>query len=169
MHLGNHQRRGEQQVAAADGVLVGLARRVVPAPGEPLGCAVNVFRRSDIQPQHCVAIVGIVVTMFIAGGISANSVTMESAAEARTTLDPLLRSVELAGHDPEQALTDAVTSASLDGSTSVAQVLHDAGYEDREVITWLFTADDTLPGRPVDALRENRGSEVKRRAQAMGF
>jgi excisionase family DNA binding protein len=26
-----------------------------------------------------------------------------------------------------------------------------------------------LPGRPIDALRENRGSEVKRRAQAMGF
>ena len=28
--------------------------------------------------------------------------------------------------------------------------------------------DDDLPGRPIDALRENRGSEVKRRAQAMG-
>ena len=55
------------------------------------------------------------------------------------------------------------------GVPGVLTVLHDAGYEDREVITWLFTADDTLPGRPVDALRENRGSEVKRRAQAMGF
>jgi hypothetical protein len=26
-----------------------------------------------------------------------------------------------------------------------------------------------LPGRPIDALRENRGSEAKRRAQALGF
>jgi threonine dehydrogenase-like Zn-dependent dehydrogenase len=30
-----------------------------PFPGEPLGCAVNVFRRSDIQPGHTVAIIGI--------------------------------------------------------------------------------------------------------------
>ena len=36
-------------------------------------------------------------------------------------------------------------------------------------LTWLFTPDDTLPGRPIDALRENRGAEVKRRAQAMAF
>jgi threonine dehydrogenase-like Zn-dependent dehydrogenase len=30
-----------------------------PFPGEPLGCALNVFRRSDIQPGHTVAIIGI--------------------------------------------------------------------------------------------------------------
>lgn len=30
-----------------------------PFPGEPLGCAVNVFRRSDIRPGQTVAIVGI--------------------------------------------------------------------------------------------------------------
>jgi len=28
-------------------------------PGEPLGCAVNVFRRSEIQPNHTVVIIGI--------------------------------------------------------------------------------------------------------------
>ena len=33
---------------------------------------------------------------------------------------------------------------------------------------WLFT-DDDLPGRPIDALRENRGSEVKRRAQVLEY
>ncbi|WP_219417705.1 MobF family relaxase [Pseudonocardia nigra] len=47
-----------------------------------------------------------------------------AADEARTSLDQLLRSAELAGHDPTQVLRDAVTSSSLDGSTSVAQVLH---------------------------------------------
>ncbi|MFL4972465.1 MAG: zinc-binding dehydrogenase, partial [Microvirga sp.] len=31
----------------------------LPFPGEPLGCAVNAFRRSDIQPEHTVAIIGI--------------------------------------------------------------------------------------------------------------
>jgi hypothetical protein len=29
--------------------------------------------------------------------------------------------------------------------------------------------DDSLPGPPVAALREHRGTEVKRRAQALGF
>ncbi|HSJ19579.1 MAG TPA: Rv2175c family DNA-binding protein [Nocardioidaceae bacterium] len=55
------------------------------------------------------------------------------------------------------------------GVPGVLTVLHDGGYDHRGAITWLFTADDTLPGRPVDALRENRGAEVKRRAQAMAF
>lgn len=55
------------------------------------------------------------------------------------------------------------------GVPGVLTVLHDGGYDHREALTWLFTADDTLPGRPVDALRENRGAEVKRRAQAMAF
>ena len=55
------------------------------------------------------------------------------------------------------------------GLSGLITVLHDAGFEDLEIITWVFTDDPTLPGRPIDALRENRGSEVKRRAQAMGF
>jgi hypothetical protein len=55
------------------------------------------------------------------------------------------------------------------GVPGVLTVLHDGGYDDREALTWLFTADDTIPGRPIDALRENRGAEVKRRAQAMAF
>lgn len=55
------------------------------------------------------------------------------------------------------------------GVPGVLTVLHDGGYDDAEALRWLFTPDDTLPGRPIDALRENRGSEVKRRAQAMAF
>ena len=55
------------------------------------------------------------------------------------------------------------------GLPGLLTVLHDGGYDDRESIQWLFSEDDTLPGRPIDALRENRGAEVKRRAQAMAF
>ena len=55
------------------------------------------------------------------------------------------------------------------GLPGLVTVLHDAGFDDVAIITWVFTDDPTLPGRPIDALRENRGSEVKRRAQAMGF
>lgn len=59
--------------------------------------------------------------------------------------------------------------AIVKGVPGLLTVLHDAGYDDREALTWLFSPDDSLPGRPIDALRENRGTEVKRRAQAMGF
>ena len=55
------------------------------------------------------------------------------------------------------------------GVPGVLTVLHDGGYDDRAALAWLFTEDESLPGRPIDALRENRGAEVKRRAQAMAF
>ena len=42
-------------------------------------------------------------------------------------------------------------------------------YSDEEALSWLYTPDDSLPGTPVQALAENRGTEVKRRAQALGF
>ena len=54
------------------------------------------------------------------------------------------------------------------GLPGLLTVLHDGGYDDRECIAWIFS-DLDLPGRPIDALRENRGSEVKRRAQSMAF
>jgi hypothetical protein len=50
----------------------------------------------------------------------------------------------------------------------VITLLRDARYADDEAIRWLFT-DDDLPGSPIEALRANRGTEVKRRAQALGF
>lgn len=54
------------------------------------------------------------------------------------------------------------------GLSGLLTILHDGRFDDRECIAWLYT-DDELPGRPIDALRENRGSEAKRRAQAMAL
>ena len=51
----------------------------------------------------------------------------------------------------------------------VLRLLRDAKYSDEEALRWLVTADDSLPGSPLDALHENRATEVKRRAQALGF
>ncbi len=49
-------------------------------------------------------------------------------------------------------------------------VLADSGFSRTEMLRWLFTADDTLPGStPINALRTSHGTEVKRRAQAMAF
>jgi hypothetical protein len=57
----------------------------------------------------------------------------------------------------------------LKGLPGTLTLLHDARYSDEEALRWLFTPDDSLPGSPVQALAENRGTEVKRRAQALGF
>jgi hypothetical protein len=81
---------------------------------------------------------------------------------------------ELAAAVPRPGTGPLVRAAFIDeglvvkGLPGLLTVLHDGGYDDRECIAWIFT-DADLPGRPIDALRENRGSEAKRRAQAMGF
>lgn len=87
----------------------------------------------------------------------------------------LIRDHQLAAAVPAEGAGQRVPAdlvmdgAIVKGVPGVLTLLHDNGYDDREALTWLFTADDSLPGRPIDALRENRGAEVKRRAQAMGF
>jgi len=87
----------------------------------------------------------------------------------------LIREHQLAAVVPSPGAGQMIPAAFiLDGEVvkgvpGVLTVLHDGGYDDRQALTWLFTPDETIPGRPVDALRENRGSEVKRRAQAMAF
>lgn len=68
-----------------------------------------------------------------------------------------------------------VPAEQLDGSALVKHLvpvltlLRDAGYSPQEALNWLTTPDDTLPGTPLQALHENRATEVKRRAQALGF
>jgi hypothetical protein len=48
-------------------------------------------------------------------------------------------------------------------------LLADAGFDENQAIRWIFTPDDTLPGTPIEALRGNRGTEVRRRAQSLAF
>lgn len=62
--------------------------------------------------------------------------------------------------DGDEPLTD------LRGTLTV---LSDAGFDAEASLRWLFTADDSLPGTPIDALRERRKTEVRRRAQALAF
>ena len=87
----------------------------------------------------------------------------------------MIKDHQLAGAVPRAGGRPSVPAAFLDddglvvkGLPGLLTVLHDAGFDDRQCIAWLFI-DADLPGRPIDALRENRGSEAKRRAQAMGF
>jgi Rv2175c C-terminal domain of unknown function len=67
---------------------------------------------------------------------------------------------------PASLVQDGAVVKSL---PSVITVLRDAQFEDHEIVDWLFREDDSLPGSPIEALRANRGSEVKRRAQVAGY
>ena len=74
-----------------------------------------------------------------------------------------------AGRRGQQVPADFVHHREIvKGLPGLLTIFHDAGWDDREAIEWIFT-DADLPGRPIDALRENRGAEVKRRAQALAF
>lgn len=53
------------------------------------------------------------------------------------------------------------------GLSGTLTLLRDDGFTVEEMIEWLFTPDPSLPGTPAQALSENRGTEVKRRAQAL--
>ena len=57
----------------------------------------------------------------------------------------------------------------LKGLHGTLTVLFDCGFDDEEAVRWLFTADDSLPGTPIQAMAERRGTEVNRRAQALAF
>jgi excisionase family DNA binding protein len=57
----------------------------------------------------------------------------------------------------------------LKGLPGLLTVLSDAGYDEEAALRWLYEEDPSLPGTPVQALKENRGTEVKRRAQALAF
>jgi hypothetical protein len=69
----------------------------------------------------------------------------------------------------------AIPAGFLDGDQVIhglggtLTLLFDCGFSDNEALSWLFTADETLPGTPVQALAEHRRTEVNRRAQALAF
>lgn len=57
----------------------------------------------------------------------------------------------------------------LDSLAGTVTVLKDAGFDTEELIGWLFTPDETLPGTPIEALRSGRKTEIRRRAQALAW
>lgn len=84
----------------------------------------------------------------------------ERALAALRVGDRRIRSV------PAAFIKDGQVVDSLKGTIVV---LADAGYSDEDLIVWLFTADDSLRGRPIDALREGRKTEIRRRAQTLAW
>lgn len=57
----------------------------------------------------------------------------------------------------------------LESLKGTLNVLDDSGFTDEEAIVWLYTEDDSLPGRPIDALINGRKTEIRRRASALAW
>ncbi|ETK36322.1 Rv2175c family DNA-binding protein [Microbispora corallina] len=83
--------------------------------------------------------------------------------------DKKLVGVRRGGGEPQIPAVFIAGGDVLKGLPGTLTVLADAGYDEVESIRWLFTADDSLPGSPIDAIAAGRHTEVKRRAQALGF
>ncbi|MFC0861041.1 Rv2175c family DNA-binding protein [Sphaerimonospora cavernae] len=83
--------------------------------------------------------------------------------------DKKLVGVRRGGGEPQVPAVFIAAGDVLKGLPGTLTVLADAGYDSVESIRWLFTPDDSLPGSPIDAIRAGRHTEVKRRAQALGF
>lgn len=93
-----------------------------------------------------------------------------SAGRAKQLLkDRKLIGVRRGGGEPQVPAAFLAEGDVVKGLPGTLTVLLDAGYDDVESLRWLFTPDDTLPGSPVDAIVAGRHTEVKRRAQALGF
>jgi excisionase family DNA binding protein len=71
------------------------------------------------------------------------------------------------GREPEVPAVFLDDGAVVKGLPGTLILLTDHGLSDAESIEWLFGADESLPGRPIDALRTDRGKEVHRRAQVI--
>jgi len=79
----------------------------------------------------------------------------------------------LAVQRPDGAL--CVPAAFFDGNQVIRglhgtlTLLFDCGFDEADALRWLFTADESLPGTPIQAISEHRRTEVNRRAQALAF
>jgi excisionase family DNA binding protein len=130
----------------------------------------RVWQAGEVTDQHAPQSLDVIVPAWLSIpqvaellGISPNAVR-QLVREGRLVAirhegvrEPQIPADFLLGGEPVKGLAGALT------------VLADSGFGPEETVRWLFTEDDTLPGSPIQALRESRGTEVRRRAQALAF
>jgi hypothetical protein len=118
-----------------------------------------------------------VSTFPVSKDVLADAVTLLSLSDVARRLDvPLARVHQMLRDNhllavrrngvigvPDAFFADRAVVKPLGG---LITVMRDAKYTDEEILEWMFTEDDTLPGTPVAALHGPLAREVLRRAQA---
>lgn len=133
-------------------------------------------------PGHAalVASYGLVNDVFV---LSENVATLPAAEAAQLLSIPVSRVAQLVRDGQLLSLRrdgDVVVPADffhttdegtviVKGLSGTIIVLRDGGYNDGDILRWLFAVEDSLPGTPIEALQAGRHREIKRRAQAMAF
>lgn len=102
---------------------------------------------------------------------TAGRLQMPASRVRQLVADGALVAVRRHGADrvPADFLSPDSPATVVKGLAGTLTLLRDVGYSAAEALAWLYTPDDALPGTPIEALRANRGTEIKRRAQAAGF
>jgi hypothetical protein len=139
-------------------------------------------RRAPIARPYLVAMVS-----WHCVRVSDSSIELPQAPSAWVTLPDVAQRLEVPVTKVHQMIRDgALIAVRRDGVLQVPAeliagrnvtkhlpgvltLLRDAGYSDEEALRWLYSPDDTLPGTPAAALAGDGATEVKRRAQALGF
>ena len=122
-------------------------------------------------------VAGVTAALTALLGREIEALTLAEAAEnlgvPRTRISQMIKQGQLLGvREGDRWVVPAaflVETGVVKGLPGLITVLRDGGYTDAEILRWLFLEDPTLPGAPIEALRSDRGGEVKRRAQAMAF
>ena len=124
--------RGFAQYDVADAAMTMLlpASLEGPLPGEPLGCAMNIFRRSVVEPGQVVAIIGIGFLGAILTKLASEAgarVLAISRREASLDLARRFGAAETIAMDDHWRIVEAVQS--LTGGHSCERVIEAVGYQ----------------------------------------
>lgn len=108
------------------------------------------------------------VTDWVSVEETAERIGLSSTQVRRLVRDGDLLALPVPGcHGPQVPALFLAEGQLVKGLSGTLTLLRDARHGPQESLVWLFTPEPSLPGRPIDALRANRGAEVRRRAQAM--
>lgn len=163
-----------------------------PLPGEPLACAINIFRRCDVHAGQHVAVVGVgfigalLIQLAVHAGARvtalarrpyAREVAHRCGAEAALPIDATGAALEIAGTGGyarvveaagEQATLDAASALTAEGGRLVVAGYHQDGPRRVDMQQWNWRGIDVVNAHERDPVVVARGLREAMTALAQG-